>query len=604
MVTPSPSSLDLKRRIINDATETMSVRTQKRYPCGPCGRACTLKDLRSVNVNHIDWSLLRNDTIPHNLNPVSYNFEAYGRALLVPESLSDRTACAGHVSVCSRCWSALQDSRTPDFALCNGYYYAADRVPEPVRSAFVNASVFELMLISRVCGNTVTFKYSNKPRTTDFGRPHGTSQSYMKGNVMVLPQDVLSLNNVLPPGPVDVAKSVVVLCTSNLSRDDHAIRSFKPVQVSPDKVRLLVKFLLEHNPAYSASEAGFDSPCSFSDENCNALVDPEENRQGTARGLPPSVMIGHLTESDPALAATASYDGREFVSSASEVTDSLLVDTVGWTDGDVTNVNYERMKLSALSWCLHGNSFIRSVSGSTSIQDFNCPRLLTWMWPKLDPFGLGSFGCDRFGKTVTLRSQVRHLLSLYNSPFATDSTFAFVCHNIIRKQEIYRTVRFRVKVSERTALLHRLSTVSVDSVCQLEQNLRKNPAYVARSSEERAIQSVVRRLGLTCMDLPGTPAYKLKCRNEVRSMCNVLSTPALYITINPFDRAHPLVRLLSGDELSIDDAVRGDDDTGAFRRSLLAANNPVATATFFRIVMESFIHDVLRYGKDGQGLFG
>jgi len=104
-------------------------------------------------------------------------------------------------------------------------------------------------------------------------------------------------------------------------------------------------------------------------------------------------------------------------------------------------------------------------------------------------------------------------------------------------------------------------------------------------------------------DLPGTTAYKLALRNEIRGFIHYKGVPTLFLTLSPSDIDHPLVRLLSGHEVSIEDHLVGEE-LSSWRRALNVAQHPAAAALFFDVMITHFIKVILRYGRPGAGLFG
>jgi hypothetical protein len=103
------------------------------------------------------------------------------------------------VKLCTVCASSLKDGKLPKFSLANHLYYAVDRLPQEVGTAFSDATLLERFLVARARASRVTFRYCKGPDACGFGDSPITSQAYNKGNFIVYPQDSLSLNSVLPP---------------------------------------------------------------------------------------------------------------------------------------------------------------------------------------------------------------------------------------------------------------------------------------------------------------------------------------------------------------------------------------------------------------------
>ncbi|KZO98247.1 hypothetical protein CALVIDRAFT_478596, partial [Calocera viscosa TUFC12733] len=595
---PLKLSYSEKRRIVNEAGAELCVVNQRLYPCGACSTSVNASTCVLSEVHLIDFELLRNDAVPFSLLPRSYAISLYSMAILDGRALTQPYAFDGLVRLCRSCHGALTKGKCPDFALANGYYTGYEALPDQVRADFESATVFDLMLLSRVRASCIVFKYSDANRTVR-DRARSTSQSFTKGNVMVLPQETLSLSDVIPPPPDEIRKSVVVLFDAQKDTSVDSIRKFSPVLVSPGIVRRLSQFLIANNASYVDGGGIFPGPARYSEDNVSALQDPGAERD--AHGVPPFVGIGRLDGRD--IVSSAGYDDR--MNGIEQETDNgVLIDAVGWTDVDETNTNFDHMKLNALAWCLRGNAFVRSTSGSAPVSDFENEHLLAWLWPHLNPYGLVRLGLNRVGRRIELKSQVRHFMNLFESRFGRDPTFGFVLYNIIRKQSVYRSVRFRVKSYEKERLVTELKNLNIGMLDCMLTKLHGNPRFDQFDEEERRVVRLLRRFTMTCGDIQGTAANKVRCRNEVRAMTNAHGTPALYVTLNPYDLAHPLVRLFAGQDMTDEDAERGDVDIHSFSRAVTVAKRPTAAVRFFHVVMQNFIRFVLMGTNNGTGLFG
>ena len=97
------------------------------------------------------------------------------------------------------------------------------------------------------------------------------------------------------------------------------------------------------------------------------------------------------------------------------------MEAVGYTLGDRSPESYCKMKADALVWCLDRKNFICMQSGSTMLQDSH-PGLLTYLFPNLDPWGIGGFLEQRRPKAqyILFERQVRNLLLQDDSPFQHD----------------------------------------------------------------------------------------------------------------------------------------------------------------------------------------
>jgi len=92
--------------------------------------------------------------------------------------------------------------------------------------------------------------------------------------------------------------------------------------------------------------------------------------------------------------------------------DKILMENVGYTDGDHTPVNYHIMKVMALKRCLQREPVVISGTGSSVVPDFQNPSILAWLFPHLDPWGIGGFYHPNRSIKLTMQEQLAHLLSI------------------------------------------------------------------------------------------------------------------------------------------------------------------------------------------------
>ena len=235
------------------------------------------------------------------------------------------------------------------------------------------------------------------------------------------------------------------------------IKKLSPMMVTKHNVFKMINFLLTNNSWYRASGV------TFNPDNLVALYTEQfEGDEGSpcseTFGIPAAIDLCCLPKSPISEThSTTQQDTRvddgyveredAFVSSS----DEMLMEAVGYTDGDYTPKNFRSMKANALSWCLDGKKFVKSSSGSKLISDSD-PGLLSFLFPALDPWGIGDFGAsDRTtDQTISFKRQVKNLLRQHNSPFQRDPSFPYVCWN--REKLIGRCLSELPVVSARISL--------------------------------------------------------------------------------------------------------------------------------------------------------
>jgi Helitron helicase-like domain at N-terminus/PIF1-like helicase len=601
-ITPS---VYLRNMIIKEWQDLFSTQNQRWAVCAICSRRFCNVTLDRVPVHTIDFTLLQNPSIPRQLMPTTYNTAEYQGAILNAKGLSDITRRHGLITLCKECHKSMKDGEMPKFALANWLYYARDRLPVSARRAFRDATIFERNLICRARATRITLRYCHNPSSPHYGRNFETSQGYSMGNVMVLPQDTISLQSVLPPPPETVRDTMAVLFIGPTAIPTHDnIKKLRPCLVRKSRVRKLIDFLIKHNPYYRPSP-DFHG---LSSQNLDALYAEGDNDFGEDGSLMPSVEIEHIDSRRRGTLpdVTSDYTNRN----VPDINDldlsnrgDLLLENVGYTLGDTSTASFNLMKIRAFEHCNSGGSFVQSRHGSTPMPDFDNPSLLSWLFPHLDPWGIGGFHHPGRKKAITMEEQLRYLISLDDPSFATDPTFAFVYFNISQKKTIVRDCFFRVRQNQYSQTIEELQNVPLDVLQRLERKYMRNPGYQPGEIVEQRLVHLLSRLQCINYKLPGSKGYKKHLRNEIWGLVYRYGTPALFVTINPSDVNHPLVRLIVGENIDLEDAARGED-MSKFYRHKLAADNPHATAIFFDRVIRAFIHIILRYGRGDPGLFG
>lgn len=92
----------------------------------------------------------------------------------------------------------------------------------------------------------------------------------------------------------------------------------------------------------------------------------------------------------------------------------------------------------------------------------------------------------------------------------------------------------------------------------------------------------------------GSPASHVNMHNEIHGSNNVLGLANFFLMVNSADIYNPMVKLLTGQKIDVDNLLNGQMPD-YWEPSILIANNPVITAHFFDIFILVFIGCVLDY---------
>ena len=593
----SVADRELRRSIISEWQQRMKTENVCLYVCAVCGRRAPNEGLLRVDVTTVDLTLLRNDELPDRVLPTTYAFQAYNRALLHPKGMTSLWSLSD-ILICVECEHDLCGKRRmPKYALANWLYYGYDELPANARHAFDNATRLDRVLISRARASKISFRFSELPGRTGLRGDPMTSQSCIKGNVLIMPQDSTRLSRVLPPSADVIRDTVCAVFVGGTKPTQESIAKLGPVLVRKSRVKTMIEFLVEHNPHY-APAVDFQG---LSAENLDMLFG--ESRRFDDEGVPCSMEIGHLEETAVLNAVNSDYTGREEAGVPGSSEDGFLLENVGYTDGHETPMSYREMKMTALNHCRQGGRFVASQAGNRAVPDFKNSQLLSWLFPHLDPWGIGGFYEPRRSVAITLEDQLSYLLRIDDSRFERDADFAFVYYNIRQKKMVWDSVNFRVRASQKDAIVQRLLSVDKNLLRDVIGRYDRDPLYMPQTVPEQELLRLLNDVGMVARELPGTAGYKRRMRNEIRSLIYFRGTPALFVTLNPSDVHNPLVRILAGDEIDLERAAHGVELT-EWQRAVHAANRPAACAMFFHLMISTFIDVILRHGRPERGLFG
>ena len=489
---PPLRSFDNKAEIIRQWQGAMDPEKLTRGVCAVCAQVFDELLLHDVVPDEKMLVLLRNECLPIQTIPSTYDFELYHRAILHPHSMWSLVAFA-NLRMCSKCRNALtkKSPSQPKNAIANFQYYGISELPDDVRDAILTASPFEVMLVALCCATVITHHYQSKSFR---GRlPDEASQRFNRGNVAILPQDPGTLHRILPPTIDDIKDSVcVVFAGGKFTPTKETLKQFPPVLVSKRKVKCLIEWLIANNEWYKSYGV------TFSAENLENLVDGD-NDLGVLRGI----QIHHLPNEHSAdELGSVNWD---------DIGKQLVMENIAYTQGDQSHRSRQVMKATALAHALQHKPFLVSRSGSALVND-DSPCLLSGLFPHLDPWGIGGFNhpARTVACRISLERQVKNLLQQIESPFESDPLFSFICWNIIQKRAVSNNTTFSISSARRHSLIQDL-TESAGAVHALAEKFEKNANVKAVTLEEKHAVQLFRELSVVTKNLQGSSGYKL-CR--------------------------------------------------------------------------------------------
>ncbi|KZT58629.1 hypothetical protein CALCODRAFT_432357, partial [Calocera cornea HHB12733] len=602
---PPPYSEDLVRSIIAEYTDAVSTKTLRTGVCASCAEAVKLSVMHTVPVEDLDFSLLVNPLLPVRFRPTTYNVDAYSNAILDVAGLSNPQELEGNATLCAPCYRALQSDRKPDLALANWFYYAHDHVPPDVQHAFVASTFVEKRLFSRCSATKICYRYFDNPESRLYRNAFDGMQRFSRGNVLILPQDTAKMHKVLPPPVDDIKDSFVAVFAGQDQPTPEMLRRVEPLKANARTVRTVIDFLLSQNKAYRSTTEDFpDGPTVFSPANFSALFPDNNPLCAESSIVLPCIEVGHVHMPDPQAAVESDVGNRNSFEDCDMSSPDFFVEASTYSATETSTGAYEAMKADALAHCLDNRgSFLLSTPGSRPVQDLRNEYLLTWLFPHLDPFGLGGFDDPRRTPSVSMVRQLAHMLRLADRRYQEEPAFAFIFHNILQKRQSLREVRFAIPEGRHQTIVEHLHSIDPEVLANLAQRLKKNPRAQPITGAEGLALRVLRRIQMLRKDVPGSDAYKRARRNEIRSLVYRLGSPAFFITLTPCDVDGFLCQLAINGYKDAEKIRLGTTRQTRFHRAMQVAHNPAIAASVFHDTMLRFRDIILRIGN-GPGLFG
>jgi hypothetical protein len=309
---------------------------------------------------------------------------------------------------------------------------------------------------------------------------------------------------------------------------------------------------------------------------------------GAAVGVAP-VIVGVVDERLPGGNSSAADAGGGVVS-AQQAVDPAVAGTVpgaGVTDGAANRVRPPVMPERPLPHIhrdkLPGNEFLMSS------------HLLTTAFATI--FVLGS---QLPGGVSMSRELSRHLLLQAHQRFARNLRFIFLMHNRWLRHQAALRVSLRVKDGD-TSFAVLQEVMARPTIVSELQSAIEDPCSESARALQRSIEPLVTSVA---QQIPFTKDARGAVLVKELAMVRAFGLPSVFGTISPAD-SYSMFALRFAHRPSSPDAVLAGDGVElqfllphAAQRAKLMADNPVATSTFFMLVVKCVCLHLLRISPD------
>lgn len=235
------------------------------------------------------------------------------------------------------------------------------------------------------------------------------------------------------------------------------------------------------------------------------------------------------------------------------------------------------------------------------ISEYKNENLWLFGFPTLFPQGKGAPEQRNQRKVpFSLKDWCSHALCIRDSRFRKHPTFLFYIANMLRRRDVamYSRLKLKSKISDEDVAgleaLKNMSSAEFEAAAKAFQTSGKidNPN----------LKRIVELLTVSGSNISSHVLSKSKMRQEIQSMFLYHGLPRLFITVNPNDFSSTIVCHYAGKCAKIECSPEELPDYWSQRKA--AADDPVASALFFNIMVEAIITHLLGFRKDNASKIG
>lgn len=560
---PMPNTKEAVRQFVCDWTDAISEAELVERPCGVCAQLKAAKGYHRVGLDDPCMRVLyvraSHVAVPDNCDSV----EDWERVLC--REAVDRGSRT--VEVCSTCHGAVKKrKRLPVVSLANGLCMG-DVPPELQDLNFMERTMIALYR-HNICVLNV-----NSTRN---------EQRRMKANAVIFSQPIQKVRAVLPPPPEELDDCVLVLFTGPCKPTEQDLKR-TPFLFRRRHFLRALNWLREHNRYYRDVQLSHSNLDQYAD---NAI---------------PVNWMYQETDGSPLKDTLPVHDVLEDGTAADG---ACPVSVVGVCPDDVDALNLDRDTRVALAvkHLNQGGHMLSYGHGSEPESIYKNPRLFPGLFPWLFPYGFGSFNNDRVSVAIPWKKHVKFFMNYHDRRFQRDEYFPFIVFN---QRQIKESSRGSYVLTERrnfTSVVDKILGLDLEALDALIER-GKDTGYVkpVTDAEKRCFE-LIHIIDNVGGYVPASRTQKKFQRNEAKSMIYELGAPAVFVTFAPNDIGNLICLKYCGQDINLDDVfphIPSKDD-----RARAIAENPVAGAKFFNLMVELFVKHILRAGSDTPGLFG
>ena len=553
---PTPLSLEDTAGIVAGWCDDITPSALAEAACAVCGELVRKTLLNRLDLADLDLSLLCRYGIAHCPEGVP----------LLYDNAVFNSGAGTTLDICTTCFNAIRRRRVPMRSLANGTWIGS------IPLVLSQLTFVEKLLVS---------KYRHNACVVEVRQGNGApGQRKMRANAIIFPQPIDKVYSALPPPRHDLDAVLAVLFVGPCIPVEKDYRR-TPLLVRQQAVFEALNWLINHHSDYAD------------------VVISHENLASYSETEPPVCVLHSTSDGLRETEDMAVYDHDE-EPGVREGNCEFVVRGVSMAD--LVDMPYEVKVAEALKHFNLGHGMLAVGHGEQPASIFHNPQLFPGLFPWLFPYGHGGFENEHIQINIPRIQHVRHLLMYADRRFQQDEYFPFLVFN---HKQIRGSSRGGYLLTERRnfdSVVDKILNIDNAALQALIDRAKKGVYVRPETPAERSCFDLLSVLDHVAGHVPASLTHRKHQRTELKSMIMTLGVPVFFITFAPVDFKNPLCLYYCGQEISLLSSSDTMPDNLARMRAV--ANNPVACARFFHLVVSLFLKHVLRCGSNYPGLFG
>ena len=558
---PTPPTDTLVSKIIQGFCKDTEPDNINEQGCTVCGLLYSIADLKPFDELDLDLSILSDsgdemitreerksssDPIKRHAGPI-------------------RDFACDHI--CEGCVKSIRDEKLPRNSLANGLWIG--KVPPELQ----DLSWMEKMMIARVNHNYCVVRFSMSGLV---------GLHKLKANAISFSVPMPKVYQCLPPTreELDEVIAFIYIGTVKPTKEDW-VRT--PFLVRHRKVKAALDWLKLNHTDYAGIE--------ISQERLDSYKEDE----------PPVIVDWHKADMFTDREATAVTPHHEDDGGTEEGRCPFILHGItGRQLSELEKTNPQQVRGMAIQR-FKSDGFILGIGHSNEPEGlYDNPQLYPQMFPWLFPYGHGGFGNPKSHTAVSDAVRKRWLLMYHDKRFQLDGSFSLIAFNHEQIKNSTTGGYLLAKRNDFDRIAQRLMNIDDSILNALIQRIQSDGMVKPQTEQERDCYQVLRDLDYVNARVQGSVTSKKYMRNEIWALISHLGAPSWYITLTPADVEHPIALYYADTKETFEPNLFRKKD----ERLRLIANNPVAGARFFKLMVELFFKHVLGVDKKGRGLYG